>query len=536
MAKRSRSIPMAPSLKGVDQQGPAYGQPDLTMPYSVNLTTRPAVGGRARMGKRDGMRRAFENAAGGGAPITGLAAAQRAGQDVQQTNGTFVPFTDGFSTYDFLTTRYQGFWVGNELKGNWARMSKKPAEYGVNGWQGGSTLPGTWIGVVRGGGLPDHLQLRSTFADGYDLGATIMWDTGNTLALTQNCYRRATDADMTDCHNVGPYVRGHPANGFYVWAYLKKVATNQVRLVIEGCAGAALTTLAQSDLLTLSGRGVLSSNCKIELRATTVALEATLEWADEPEISGTRIGSGTTFGYQTQWVSYTGATGAFEVGELITQATTNAVGYVVRRVEAGGTGFVELYVKTGTFTHAGAYTLTGATNSYTATTAKASSGWVNRRGGLWFKNPGGTPPAAEAGFFYRRVTLIQGAKRVTAETELIAEAFGTSKLAAGDRYQILPNWESYRIDGGAGSVARIIAGRHGFSSSVEPDACSIDTTDKVVLGNTSGPPITDIMTIEVWGDGSPPDEHLDVRQRLRDVTTTEDDRIGAAFALANLHA
>lgn len=539
MAKRSRRIPMAPSLKGNDQGGPAYAQPDLTMPDSLNLVTKPAgpgIGGRKRFGKRDGTLKVFDNAVGNGAPITGLAASTRAGQDVQQTRGTYIPFVDAFTSYNFAPPAYQGYLLANELLGNWVRCSKKPAEQGVNGWQGESTLTTgntlAWIGAVNGNGIPNHLQLRSTFADGYDIGAAIGWDTSNDLTIAQDCFRRARSIDLVDCHNVGPFVRGHPACGYFVWAYLARVAENQVRLTIEAMLGATQTTLAQSALLTLSGRAVRSSNCQIRLQATTVSLEATLEWADEPDISGTRIGASTTIGYQTQWVSFTGAAGTFVLGEEVTQATTAAKGRVLQRVQSGAVGFLQLYVTAKAFTHAGAYGLSQSPSGATATTNKVSDAWENRRGGVWFKNPATSYPSNEDGY-YRRIIRATTGKRVVAEPELIGEAFGTSKMQGGARYQLIPNWASYRIDGNAGTANVIISGTNGYSSDTAPDAPVIDTVDQVILGNAVGPPITDFMTIDVWKT-TPPDEHLTVRQRMRDITSTEDDRNGMVFCLDNL--
>lgn len=535
MAKRARTIPMAPSLKGTDQGGPAYAQPDLTMPYSLNLVTKPALGGRKRMGKRDGTNRVFDNPVGSGAPITGLAASVRAGQDVQQTRGTFVPFTDSFTSYNFQEPRYQGFLLAPELSGNWTRVSKKPAEHGVNGWQGEATLQTGnslgWIGGVSGNGIPNHLQLRSTFADGYDIGAPITWDTSNDLTLQFDCFRRAAAVDLVDCHNVGPFIRGHPACGYFVWAYLARIAQNQVRLTIEAILGATSTTLAQSDLLTVSGRNVRSSNMSIRLQATSVSLEATLEWADEPDISGTRIGVSTTLGFQTQWVSYTGAAGTFVLGEVVTQATSGAKGRILQRVQSGAAGFLQLYVTEKTFSQAGAYGLTGDGGA-TATTSKVSASMENRRGGVWFKNPGTSYPGAEDGY-YRRVIRATTAKRVVAEPELVAEIFGTSKLQGGARYQLMPNWAAYRIDGNAGNANVITAGTNGYSSATAPNAPIIDTQAGVILGNDDGPPVTDLMTIHRWTTDAP-GEHLTARMRLRDITSTEDCRVGMAFCLDNL--
>jgi hypothetical protein len=536
MAKRARTIPMAPSLKGTDQSGPAYSQPDLTMPFSLNLVTKPALGGRKRMGKRDGMARVFENPVGNGAPITGLGASVRAGQDVDQSRGTYQPFVDAFTSYNFQEPRYQGFLLANELLGNWIRLSKKPAEHGVNGWQGEATLTTGntlgWIGAVSGNGIPNHLQLRSTFADGYDIGGTIGFDTSNDLTLHFDCFRRAAAVDLVDCHNVGPFIRGHPACGYFVWAYLARVAQNQVRLTIASMLGATGSTLAQSAILPVSGRDQRSSNMNIRLQATSVSLEATLEWADEPDITGTTIGVSSTLGHITQWVSFTGAAGTFVLGEEVVQATTLAKGRVIQRVQSGAAGFLQLYVTEKTFSQASTYGLTGAGGA-TASTAKVSTTWENRRAGVWFANPGTSYPGSEDGY-YRRVIRATTGKRVVAEPELVAETFGTSKLQGGARYQLMPNWASYRINGNTSDANVITAGTNGYSSATAPDAPIIDTVDKVILGNATSAPVTDILTIHLWATTTPPGEHLTVRSRLRDITTTEDCRIGMAFCLSNL--
>jgi hypothetical protein len=205
---------------------------------------------------------------------------------------------------------------------------------------------------------------------------------------------------------------------------------------------------------------------------------------------------------------------------------------VLQRVQSGTTGFLQLYVTDKTFTQTSTYTLTGTDSGATAATAKVSAAWENRRGGVWFKNPATSYPGAEDGY-YRRVIRVSGAKRVVAEPELVAEIFGANKLVGGARYQLMPNWASYRIDGNSGNANVITAGANGYSTDTAPNAPIIDTVAGVILGNATSAPVTDLMTIHTWAT-TPPSEHLTVRQRLRDITTTEDCRLGMAFCLDNL--
>ena len=540
MARGRKVISLIPTVKGVHKGMPANAAPDLTAPDLRNVLGISTLEQKRTLAKRDGLRRTFTNPAGGGAgsQITGLGTALRAAGQTPEQNGSYIPFLEAWAGYPYPpSANFQGFYNTADLRGNWVRYSKKSADYGANAWQGGATLPGEWIGAVRGGGYPDHLQLRSQFATYDNIGVARAWDSGNDLTATLDCYPRAGAVDFVHCTNAGPAVRGHPALGYYVWAYLVRVGENIVRLRIEGVRGNASETLAESSDITLSGGATRSDNCQIHLEATSVALRATLTWPDEFGTTQTVVGVSSTFGVKTAWVEYTGAAGAFQGGEKVTQATSLAEGRVIQRVQSGAAGYLQVYVTSGTFD--GTHVITGATSGATATAARVST-VSNGRCMLNVKSPGTSVPGSEGGYYYRRFVMASGADRRVTDPEIIAEALGTFQMQGG-RYQIPPDWESYLIDGNALQVTRVYAGQSGYSSNTRPGVPSIDTVNDYVLdGDATGSATasrfkrTSLMTIQLWGT-TPPTELYQPRGKLRAVAAGEDNGFGFAFLLKNLH-
>lgn len=545
MARGRRIINLVPPVKGVHKGMPADAAPDLTAPDSRNVVDISPVEQKRTIAKRDGHRKAFINPAGGGAGsrVTGLGTALRSAGQTQDEAGVYTAFVDPFSSYNFpnpVAGPGFNYFTGSDLRGNYVRFSKKASDYSADKWQGTVNIPGIWIGVVRGGGLPDHLQFRSTFGDGYDnIGVVRTWDGGNDLALTMDCYRRARSVDLVDCTNFGPVVRGHPSFGYYVWAYLARQSENVVRLRIEGVRGPNTETIVESADISLSGSDQRSDNCQIRLEATSVALKATLTWPDELGVDPVEIGNASEFGVKTVWLEYTGAVGTFQAGLQVTQATSNARGYVLQRVQSGAAGYLQIYVTSGTFD--GTNGIIQAVTTATATAARVSS-INNARQGINFRNPGTTAASSESGYFYRRATRLSGSDRRLTDPEVIAECIGSFQLSAGGRYQIPPNWEGYLIDGVSGNTERVFAGQQGYSSNTRPSVPCVDTLNDYVLDGDSSPSAvnsrfkrTSILTIQVW-DTTPPSEFLDIREKFRNVTSAEDDGFGAAFLLKNLHA
>lgn len=540
MAQGRKVISLIPTVKGVHKGMPANAAPDLTAPDLRNVLGISTLEQKRTLAKRDGTVKAFRNAAGGGggSRITGLGTALRAAGQTQEQAGVYVPFLEAWAGYPYpYQANFSGFFTTADLLGQWIRYSKKGTDYGANAYQGGATLPGEWIGAVRGGGYPDHLQLRSTFGTYDNIGVVRAWDGGNDLTVTQDCYPRAGAVDFVHCTNFGPAIRGHPAFGYFVWAYLARQSENVVRLRIEGVRGNATETLAESADLTLSGGATRSDNCQIHLEGTSVALRATLTWPDVFGTTQTTVGVASTFGVKTAWVEFTGAAGTFIAGEEVTQATSGAKGRVLQRVQSAAAGYLQVYVTSGTFD--GTHGLTGGTSGATATAARVST-INNARCGVNWRNPGTSVPGSENGFYYRRCIQAGGSDRRITDPEVIAEALGSFQMQGG-RYQIPPNWESYLVDGNAGQVTRIYAGQAGYSSNTRPGAPCIDTTNHYVLdGDATASSTasrfkrTSIMTIDLWGS-TPPTENYQLRGKLRAVTSGEDNGFGFGFMFKNLH-
>lgn len=322
-----------------------------------------------------------------------------------------------------------------------------------------------------------------------------------------------------------------------MWAYLARQSENVVRLRVEGVRGVNTQTIAESADITLSGTQALVSDCQIRLDATSAAVRATLTW---PSVLGTSTvvaGDTSSFGVTTTWVAFTGAAGTFQA-EKVTQATSGAEGYILQRVQSGAAGFLQVYTTTAAAFDA-SNTLTGATSGATATASGVST-VKNQRQGVNFRNPGTSVPPAESGYYYRRITRVSGADRKQPEPEVIAEMLGGYQ-AQGGRYQIPPNFDCFYIKGDAPLVYRLQASTAGYTSNTRPSVPSVDTMNDYVLDGDDSPSSTasrfkrtSLATIEVW-DTSPPTESLACRAKLRDVLSTEDDGVGFAFMLGNLH-
>lgn len=534
-------IDLPPPIKGVDQSLPQRAQADLTCPDARNVRSFPASAQAQTVGGRDGHGKAFTNPAGGGAvvPISGLEVAVRAFNTSPTTVGTYSFVNEAWADYSFPAT-YQGYQIGYELRGRYFRSSRKSADYGATGWQGTTVPPGKAMCLVRGNGLPNHMAFVTNFSDSYNQILSVTEDTSNDVSMTLNCYRWSKAIDFVDCHNIGPFVRGHPDLGAFVWAYLQRQGDNSVKLVIESVYGNTSTQLAAGDVTSLSGSNTISNNCRIQLQATSAGLTATWDWPDE-SISQT-VGVSSTAGVKTQQVHYDTFVSAFVKGEEIYQSTTGATGIVIEDVydTGSGQGVLAMWVTSGTFTAAGAYTLkrggSGGTTVATTMTAIACTSRDNARGGVYFKNPATSYPGSEPGYF-RRVSSLTFSKLVPPNPEVIVELYGTSTYSGAARYLLPPNWEAYDIDTaqGASAVLRIQAGQTGYSSATAQRCPLVDQTEQVIYGPNIDARLTQsgIVTIEVWGS-TPPTEHYDIEVKMRDVDGTVDDGIGAVFCMENM--
>ncbi len=532
-------IDLKPPVKGVDESLPARAQADLTCPDAQNVRGTPSLSDDLTVGKRDGYAKAFTNAAGGGAgaPGSGLIAALRASSTSPSTAGNYVPVVERWSGYQ-IDTDYSGFKIGTDLRGEYVRFSRKVgAEYGANGWQGSTVPPNTSIVLVRTGSqfTVTHAAALSNFADSYGLGFASTFNTSNDMQIQLYCYPRARAAnDFIECHNVGPFVRGHPNLGYYVWAYLERTAENEVRLVIESVEGAAVTNIATGSSISLGGGATLSNNCQIRLVATQTGIEARLNWPDVLGTEEVKVSAASTRGANTAYVAYsTLAVSTFRAGEVVTQATSGATGIVLEDVTDSTTGYLVLWVTSGTFN--GTNNLTGGTSGTTATATGVVT-TPNARAGWFFKSPASSFPGSEPGYF-RRVTGMDFAKLVPPEPEVIAEILGTNTQVGAARYYMPPNWEGIDIDvtQTGTELTRVIGGTEGFSTNTAQRVPMVDDQADVVLGpNTNPANRSGLLSIELWAT-TPPDEFYEVEVRLRDVNATEDDRVGAFFFGENLH-
>lgn len=532
-------IDFPPPVKGIDESLPARAQGDLTCPDALNACSVPTLSGNLTVGKRDGFGRAFINAAGGGsgAPGSGLVAALRASSTAPTVVGNYQPVVERWTGYQ-IDTAYSGFLIGTNLRGEYVRFSRKVgADYGTPGWQASSVPPDNSIVLVRSGSsfTVNHASALSDFADVYGIGLASTFNTSNDMTLQFNSYPRARDAaDFIEAHNVGPFVRGHPNLGYYVWAFLDKTAENEVRLTIQSVEGASVNTIATGSAITLPGSATLSNNQRIRLVATTTGLEARLTW---PDVLGTEevvVSAASARGAFTAYVAYsTLAVSTFQAGEVVTQATSGATGIVLEDVTATTTGYLVLWVTSGTFN--GTNGLTGGTSGATAT-ATGTVATANARAGWFFKNPSTSFPGTEPGYF-RRISGMDFSKLVPPEPEVVAEILKTNTLTGAARYLMPPNWEGIDVDvtqTGA-ELYRIIGGTLGYSQATAPRVPSVDTIDRTLLGpNTSPTARSGLLTPELFAT-VPPTEFYEVETRLNDVNSSQDDRIGAFFFGENLH-
>ena len=538
-----RIIDFKPPIKGVDESLPARAQADLTCPAATNVRGNvPSLSDNKTVGKRDGYGKAFINAAGrgSGAPITGLTTALRASSTSPNTTGTYTPVVERWSGYA-IDTPYQGYLNGYNFRGKYVRFSRKLSDYASNGWQGSNAPPGESITLVRSGPntfTTTHVAALSTFADSYGLGFASSWATSNDMTITLNCYPRAqSSADFVDCHNVGPFVRGHANLGCFIWAYLSRVAANQVQLVIEAVEGTTQTNIATSATVDLPGSATISNNAQIKLSATATGIEARLTWPDVLGTDEVRVSAANTRGVKTAVVSYdTLAVSVFRGGETVTQATSGATGVVLEDVTDGGTnkGYLVLYVTSGTFddTHG----LTGGTSGATAT-SKGVRTYDNARAGWFFKSPGTSYPGSEPGYF-RRISGMDYSNLVPPEPEVIGEILGTQTAVGISRYYLPPNWLGIDIDSAqvGSEVSLTYGGTTGYSTATPTRSPIIDDTNDWVYGpNTARSTRSGFLTFDIWFD-TPPTEHYAVEFTLRDITSSEDDTGGAMFCLENLHA
>lgn len=535
-----RILDFKPPIKGIDRSLPDRSAPDLTCADGGNARGEPSLANDKTVGKRDGYGRAFTNAAGGGAgqPVTGLTTALRASSTSPTTAGSYVPVVERWSGYQ-IDTAYSGFLIGTDLRGEYVRFSRKVGtDYGTLGWQGSTVPPNTSIVLVRTGSqfTVTHAAALSNFTDSYGLGFASTFNTSNDMQVQLYCYPRARAAnDFVECHNVGPFVRGHPNLGYFVWAYLERTAENEVRLVIESVEGAAVSNIATGSSIVLGGGATLSNNAQIRLVATATGIEARLNWPDVLGTEEVKVSAASTRGANTAYVAYsTLAVSTFRAGEVVTQATSGATGIVLEDVTDSTTGYLVLWVTSGTFD--GTNNLTGGTSGTTAT-ATGVVATPNARAGWFFKSPASSFPGSEPGYF-RRVTGMDFSKLVPPEPEVVAEILGTNTQVGAARYYMPPNWEGIDINVAAGAgieLFRLYGGTMGFSTATAQRCPMVDDTLNVILGPNLTPLTrSGLLTIELWAT-VPPTEFYEVEVRLRDVNSTEDDRIGAFFFGEELH-
>ena len=532
-----------PPIKGVDESLPARAQAELTCPAALNVRGNvPSLSDNKTVGKRDGYGRAFINAAGrgSGAAITGLTTALRASSTSPNTTGNYTSVVERWSGYA-IDTPYQGYLNGYNFRGKYVRFSRKLADYAANGWQGSNAPPGESITLVRSGAssfTTTHVAALSTFADAYGLGFASSWATSNDMTITMNCFPRAlAAADFVDCHNVGPFVRGHADLGCFVWAYLSRVAANQVQLVIEAVEGTTQTNIATSATVDLPGSATISNNAQIKLSATATGIEARLTWPDVLGTDEVRVSAANSRGVKTAVVSYdTLSGGVWVAGETITQLTSLATGVVLEDVTDGGTnkGYLVLYVTSGDFDDN--HGLRNAGNTVTAT-SKGVRTYDNARAGWFFKSPGTSYPGSEPGYF-RRISGMDYANLIPPEPEVIGEILGTQTAVGISRYYMPPNWLGVDIDSAqvGSEVSLTYGGTTGYSTTTPTRSPIIDDTNDWVYGpSTTRSTRTGFLTFDIWFD-TPPTEHYPVEFTLRDITSSEDDTGGAVFCIENLHA
>lgn len=531
-------IDFKPPVKGIDESLPARAQADLTCPDALNVRGLPSLSNDLTVGKRDGYGRAFNNAAGGGGgqPGTGLATALRASSTAPTTIGTYVPVVERWSGYA-IDTPYSGFLIGTDLRGKYVRVSRSPTDYGADFWRGSTVPPSESIVLVRSGSsfAVNHASFLSPFTGTpkYDIGLWSVYNTSNDVTITLNCFPRARSVDFVECHNIGPTVRGTPDASYYVWAYLERQSENTVRIKIESVEANVQTTIAVGDNLTLPGSNSLSNNCSIRLVATATGLEARLLW---PDVFGTteyKVSAASSRGAFTAFVEYNTFAGTpFVAGEVITQAGSGATGIVMEDVDSGTTGILRLWVTSGTFATSGG--LTGGTGGGTASTTNARQ-IENARGGVMFRNPATSFPGSEPGYF-RRVSGLDFSELQPPSPEVVAELLGTQTATGISRYYIPPGWVTVDIDSTAlgQQIYRAVGGQTGLSSATAFRSPQIDDVENVVLGtNTARGTKTAFATIEAWR-ATPPDEHLAVEFRLRDIGAGEEDTGGAVFCIEDL--
>ena len=532
-----------PPIKGVDESLPARAQAELTCPAALNVRGNvPSLSDNKTVGKRDGYGRAFINAAGrgSGAAITGLTTALRASSTSPNTTGNYTSVVERWSGYA-IDTPYQGYLNGYNFRGKYVRFSRKLADYAANGWQGSNAPPGESITLVRSGAssfTTTHVAALSTFADSYGLGFASSWATSNDMTITMNCFPRAlAAADFVDCHNVGPFVRGHADLGCFVWAYLSRVAANQVQLVIEAVEGTTQTNIATSATVDLPGSATISNNAQIKLSATATGIEARLTWPDVLGTDEVRVSAANSRGVKTAVVSYdTLSGGVWVAGETITQLTSLATGVVLEDVTDGGTnkGYLVLYVTSGDFDDN--HGLKNAGNTVTAT-SKGVRTYDNARAGWFFKSPGTSYPGSEPGYF-RRISGMDYANLIPPEPEVIGEILGTQTAVGISRYYMPPNWLGVDIDSAqvGSEVSLTYGGTTGYSTTTPTRSPIIDDTNDWVYGpSTTRSTRTGFLTFDIWFN-TPPTEHYPVEFTLRDITSSEDDTGGAVFCIENLHA
>lgn len=276
-------IDLVPPIKGIDRSMPLRAQADLTCPDAQNVRDFAPLNSAQTVGKRSGIAKAFQNAAGDGSgtPITGICVSARSNEIGASTSGVFQRVSEAWRVYA-KPTAFQGFFYGLDFRGEYVRFGRRDADYASRQLIGTGGPNQEGVAVITGGGLPDLAQFETNFASNDNLGFAVNWETQNNVSATMNCYRRCVSAgDNLDPVNFGPFVRGTPGLGEFIVGYLVRVSDNVVRPRIDSVIGNARTQLGVGTDINLSGTALLSNDLTLTLTATSVGVTLNVVWPSE---------------------------------------------------------------------------------------------------------------------------------------------------------------------------------------------------------------------------------------------------------------
>lgn len=259
------SLPLP--VGGIDRSVPVHLTPEGRCPDALNVRAYDGGSGRRVIGKRAGLRRAFDQAAAAAVPGRALVACDRWITPPTDVSGTRIAVSDLASSYG----------TGGDPPMNWRAnyvtfRKRRDAAWVVGAEVDTRVTAGEQIGVWT----------RGVAADG-DTGFAVAYPTNNDMAVTFLPDSRALIEYESDaCVNIGPFVRGSNDLKRKMVAYLEWTGSNRVRLVIDQFDETTVTRLATSPKeYVLRGSDGLggATSCTIRLVATNTALKASVVWA-----------------------------------------------------------------------------------------------------------------------------------------------------------------------------------------------------------------------------------------------------------------